>query len=515
LRHYRVTAPGLPDINHDRAANSEAGLRYDAAIIGAGANGLAAAALLARSGATTIVIERHDAPAPRLAGRVIHPGYRASPYADEIAPISPSLFRTLGLAQRGAIMRKAPHSLAIWPECRHLLPFDLASDGLDLLVEWAAFAGRARERALEVAAPARPKLASLLHAVAASPWPGVEKLAEALGDTIGAAIGDPREAAHVAALVLTGRTADPWCDGSTAHLLAPAAGFGGVALGGRFSIVDALVSAARGAGAELVLGVEASELRRARRGFGIALSDSRDIEARCVISTLDLKRSFLALFPWHALPKPVLRHAAQFRVAGATARVLFALERAPERAAPETLRGPVHIAPALDDFARAHAAFREGNLAPRLPLTLRVPSASDPSLAPPGGAVITATFGAVPFRLFDGAWTRERRDALRAQAQAALEMVWPGAGSAICAAEVVVPGDMEDWLGATHGDLDGGEIAPDQMLDLRGWGGSPRTPVPGFYLGGGSAAAGPFGTGAAGEAAAKAVIADLARVRFP
>jgi hypothetical protein len=39
-------------------------------------------------------------------------------------------------------------------------------------------------------------------------------------------------------------------------------------------------------------------------------------------------------------------------------------------------------------------------------------------------------FGAVPFRLFDGAWTREKRDVLRRQALAALEMAMPGAGRA-------------------------------------------------------------------------------------
>jgi phytoene dehydrogenase-like protein len=64
---------------------------------------------------------------------------------------------------------------------------------------------------------------------------------------------------------------------------------------------------------------------------------------------------------------------------------------------------------------------------------------------------------------------------------------------------------MEARLGASGGDLDGGQLAPDQMLAFRP---GARTAMAGFYLGGASAAAGPLGTGAAGYAAALSVLAD-------
>ena len=74
------------------------------------------------------------------------------------------------------------------------------------------------------------------------------------------------------------------------------------------------------------------------------------------------------------------------------------------------------------------------------------------------------------------------------------------------AAATIVPPDIEEALGLTGGDLDGGMLAPDQMLAFRP---GPRTPVTRLYLAGPSSAAGPLGLGAAGIAAAVAVMTDL------
>ena len=91
-------------------------VRYDAAIIGAGADGLAAAVVLARKGLKTVVIERGGRPGGLLSTVEFHPGFHASPYADEIAAIPPRIHWALGLSRRGALFVPAPHSLAVWPD---------------------------------------------------------------------------------------------------------------------------------------------------------------------------------------------------------------------------------------------------------------------------------------------------------------------------------------------------------------------------------------------------------------
>jgi phytoene dehydrogenase-like protein len=144
-------------------------------------------------------------------------------------------------------------------------------------------------------------------------------------------------------------------------------------------------------------------------------------------------------------------------------------------------------------------------------MTLRAVSASDPRLAPRGKAVLTATLGCIPRHLFDGAWSNEKRAGLCEQALAQIETVLPGARAGVLAVELIVPPDIEEALGVTEGDLDGGEVAPDQMFAHRGFAEHPgsRTPIAGLYLGGRSAPAGTMGTCAAGLTAARAAMADL------
>jgi phytoene dehydrogenase-like protein len=92
----------------------------------------------------------------------------------------------------------------------------------------------------------------------------------------------------------------------------------------------------------------------------------------------------------------------------------------------------------------------------------------------------------------------------------ALEQLKKLALPPVAAAAVIVPPDIEEALGLTGGDLDGGALAPDQMLAFRP---GPRTPVPGLYLAGPSSAAGPLGLCAAGVAAAMALLADRSEGR--
>ena len=119
-----------------------------------------------------------------------------------------------------------------------------------------------------------------------------------------------------------------------------------------------------------------------------------------------------------------------FRPAPGTARLLLALDALPEPPAGTeacALRGPIHLAPgaaALDDATRA---WRRGAVPERPPAMLRLVSAVDPSLAPPGAATLTVTLGAIPHTPFDGAWTHEKRDRLRAtRARHHRRPLWPG-----------------------------------------------------------------------------------------
>ena len=471
--------------------------RYDAAIIGAGADGLAAAILLARAGLRTIVAERHAEPGGRLVTRQFHPGFHAAPFS--AAPIPDALFWRLDLARHGALLAPPLGPAALWPD-RIVLADTPRLD---------AEADRRRATALAYAAQ-RPPAPRWFAKPARPAWPAEDWTQRALADLTSDL--DEAQAALVAAAALETRAADPLGAGSALHLLAPNSG--GVWRGGLGGLGAALAAAAKDAGAELACGLEVSDIRCAdNRAATLTLADGSVIAARAVLSTLDLKRTFLSLFAWSDLPQPIVKQIGNFRIAGSTAHLLLALGTPPAArdAPPDLLRRPLHLAPSLRQMVEAHAAWRSGIVAADLPLTLRCDSATDPSLAPAGAATLAVTIGCVPHTLFDGGWTHEKRATLIARTLVAIEHIFPGLTASILGTELLVPPDIETRLGATAGAVDGGEIAPDQMFAFRpGFARpSPYTPVEGLYLAGPSAAAAPFATCAAGAIAADAILADL------
>lgn len=458
-----------------RLCGERAPLRYDACIIGAGADGLAAGAWLAARGLKVIVVERDNRPGGRCVTRQFHPGFRASPYADELPEIPAFIFRALDLARRGAILSRVAGQ---------------AEPG-----EATGLRAQVLARVMDDARTVRPRRLFGRARLPEVAWPGEELAGRPL-------------AAYGVATPLDGRLCDPSLAGSALTLLAGAAG--GMPFGGLGRLGEALLSAAEEAGAEISCGLEVSDIRRRKgRASTAGLADGSEVAARAFISTLDLRRTFLSFFTWNELPRALVDRVGTFRTAPGTARLLVALSAPPEKIDPEVLRAPIQLAPA--DPAAAYRAWRDGTVPARPPATLRFVSAIDPSLAPDGSATLTITLGAIPHSPFDGAWTHEKRNRLHDAALAMAEERMPGLTARIVASHLIVPPDIENQIGNTEGDLLGGDLSASQMLGFRPFPdcSGTRTPVEGLYLAGPSSTLGPLMTCASGVAAASAVLADM------
>lgn len=494
-------------------------MRYDAIIIGAGAEGLAAAVLLGQAGLRALVVERNADVGGRSTTREFHPGFRASPFVDELAAIPSELYWTLGLARRGVIFAPSGPSLAVWPNRLHRLPphRESASPAGRLLERASTCRTAILARAADEASAGERKTILGRMFWHEKDWPGDAWTTRSLCDVVRADVSGPSAAAHIAAAALAGRAADPSVPGSALHVLLAGADNGRL-IGGLDALGAALQAAAREVGVEFSLGLEATDIhRQGGMILGVGLGDGSRAESHCVISTLDLKRTFLNFFPWNALPKRVIRRVNAFRTGGASARMVFALDR-PMRLPPGCGAGAtIHIAPDFDRMIESYQAWRAGIVAEHLPISLRFVSDGDPTLAPAGAAVATATVGTVPFRLFDGGWTHEKRAMLRDRVVASVDAVLPGFAARIIASDVIVPPDIEDALGATDGDLLGGEIAGDQMLNSGLWPEhtAPRTPITGLYLAGSNLTVGAIATCAAGACAARAMLVDRRQGRLP
>lgn len=485
----------------------------DIAVLGAGPDGLAAAALLARHGTRVVVIEGSERPGGRAITREFYPGFRASPFQDELAPIPAGLHWALGLAARGVLTLPTRTSAAVWPDKQHVF---LSEDyfGCSRLI---ANANKRAGDAILTAGKASAAGGLWPTLFRSAVEPADEWMWRSISEVAGEYARDSAEAAHMAAHALAGRAADPCIAGSALHFLAPAIGSSEMVAGGLGRLTDALVSAAKGAGTEVRCGLPASEIQySASRIRGVVLADGTRIKARAVISTLDLKRTFFSLLRSADLPKSVATRIANFRSYGTTARILFALSLPPQGFAPEALRAPIHVAPDMANLRNAYAAWRVRQIPAMPPIALRCVSAFDRSLCPAGAATLTATIGCVPYRLADGPWSHDRRDRLRAMCVAWIGRVLPGFSNSILGCEVLVPPDFEQQIEFAEGDLLGGEIAADQMFDMRPGlePASPRTFLHGLYLAGPSTPAGPLATCASGAIAARAVLTDFKRGWF-
>jgi len=451
-------------------------LRYDACIIGAGADGLAAGAWLAARGLKVVVVERDSHAGGRCATRQFHPGFRASPFADELPEIPPAIFRALDLARRGAVF-----SCAAEPEPQP------EADAIRAQLLARVFADAETP-------PQRRPLFAPRHA-RMRPWPGEDLAARSLADC-------------GAAVPLDGGLCDPSLAGSAIALLAGVSA--GMPAGGLGRLAEALRAAAEEAGAEISCGLEVTDIRRKRgRAVAAGLADGSEIAARAFISTLDLRRTFLSLFAWNELPRALIDLVGAFRAAPGTARLLLALAAPPDGSHNEAWRAPVRVASA--NAAEAYRAWRAGTVPDRPPATLRLVTAVDPFMAPQGCATLTVTLGAIPHTPFDGAWTHDKRNKLRDAALAIAEQALPGTIARLKAVEMIVPPDVENQLALSEGDLMGGDLSATQMLGFRPFPecAGTRTPVEGLYLAGPSSALGPLMTCAAGVAAATAVLADM------
>ena len=538
---------------------------WDAVVIGAGHNGLVAAAYLARAGLRTLVLERRE----RLGGAAdtteIGPHLRVPTLAHTVGRLRPTVQRELGLKAQGLALM-APDIRVFSPRADGgaiVLWDDVARTAAGLPAistpDAAAFAGfdaqvRALGRFLDELGRSTPpdiRSPSLGDALAGlrlgRSFRGLGRsgsrtllrvLPMAVADLVGEAFETDGLRAAIAWRGVRFGAVGPWSAGTAAVLLADGAGNDGgaagetvFARGGPGAIAAALAAAARAAGAEVRTGVAVSAIT-SREGVatGVVLQNGDEIAARAVVSGLDPKQTLLGLVDPVALGPTLGWRAGNIRTPGVVAKVNLALRRLPRfeaarrlAAAPaepeHLLRGRIVVAPGIDAMERAFDASKYGRWSEQPILEATIPSLADPSLvdgARSGSHVMSVIAQYAPYRLRNGDWDGPDREAFGDSVMAVLESVAPGIGKLVTHRQVLTPLDLERDYGMTGGHPLHGEAGLDQFFLWRPLLGHARyrLGLERLYLCGSGAHPGGGITGGPGQNAAREIVADL-RSRRP
>lgn len=524
--------------------------RYDAIVIGAGHNGLTAAAYLARAGLSVLVVEKNEQPGGAAVSHEIEPGFIASRYSYAAGLLRREVIQDLELTRHGLAFIPFDGSLTLAGGGRFLaassnrdvMRREIARHSLRDADAWRRFMRDMRAQAdlageLMLRTPPDPTALSprALRAWRAfiAPFRGIggDGLGETLrfwtmsaADLLGRYFESHVVRAHFGAPAVIGSSLGPMSPGSAYVMLHHRiGGIGGVApggwahvRGGMGAVSRALAAALQAQGGALRLGTGVAGLRIERgRATGVVLEDGTELAAPVVVSALDLKRSLLSLVDWKHLPEGLARRVSRFKSRGTAAKLNITLDAMPAfRAVPDdcpALDGDIRICGTLEDMERAYDEWKERMLPRRPYVELTIPSRLDPSLAPPGKHVASVFVQYVPETLFDGPWTRSRRETFQNTVLDIIEDEAPGFRDRIRQVETLLPADLEREIGMTGGNIFHGDLTLDQLLFNRPLPGMARyrTPIAGYWLCGASTHPGGGVTGAPGANAAREIVAAL------
>src|SRR3954449_11945967 len=472
----------------------------DAVIIGAGHNGLVAAAYLARAGLDVEVLERREIVGGACVTEELWPGVRASPGAYTLSLLRARIIEDLELVSHGLeVFPHEPYLFAPLPDGRKIVTWSerrrtreqlgrdwSAADAegyLEFCRRWTAAAERARPLMLEP--------------------PSRERWLEAIGEgLLDGPIADevaviPSEEVRVpfALQGCIGTLAGPFDPGTAFvgfyHDLGEAVpgrpGAWGFARGGMGAVTAALRSAAEAAGA--VVHTEAPVARILAGASGVAFADGREVEARVVLSNAD---------PVRTAALAGVDPPAGWAQPGPVVKVMLLLDGLPEFPSwPERIAwdGAIDIGFTLDELQQAADDARAGRPAAKPWIEAACQTTADPTLAPEGKHVASLFCQCFPVEVDS--------DAAADVAIARFAEVCPGLPDRIVDRLVLGPKQLEERFGIT-----GGHIFHGEMLELRP-GSRDVFGIDGLYVAGSGAHPGGAVTGAPGYNAARAVIEDL------
>jgi phytoene dehydrogenase-like protein len=523
----------------------------DVAIIGAGHNGLACAAYLARAGLSVQLFERRGIFGGTAVTEEFHPGFRNSTASYTVSLLHPQVIRDLRLHEHGLTIVERPLlNYVVEDEGRGLR---IGPTTADTLRNVAMRSPRDAERHGAYQAQLGTAVALLKELLTRTPptnlrrfgdlWSALsigrafralplesqrvvhELFTRSAGDLLDGWFGDEALKAAYGFDSIVGNYASPYTPGSAYVLLHHAfgevngkAGIWGHAIGGMGAITQAIAreAIAHGAGINTDAPVK-RVIVEGGRAAGIELQDGRVVRARRVVANVNPRMLYLQMLQAADVQPEIRARMQRYRAGSASFRMNVALSELPRfdgsgPAGSDIHRSGILIAPSLEYMDRAFIDARGTGMSRAPVIEMLLPSTLDDSLAPPGQHVASLFCQHFAPRLPDGRnWEDERGIAANLIIDTVSRHA-PNFRASIIGILALSPFDLEQRFGLPDGDIFHGALGLDQLWSARpllGYG-DYRTCISGLYLCGAGAHPGGGVTGLPGRNCAHVMLRDVA-----
>jgi phytoene dehydrogenase-like protein len=496
---------------------------YDAIVIGAGHNGLTAAAVMARGGMRVLCLEKNHFIGGMACTTELIRGYRHELAGSIQFPIPTEIYEDLGLAacpiyepevQSASVSSDGSPPVFLYSDPERLLEHLGERLGLDAVLgmaevaAWAEAPARAIGR-FDVRRPPRSLDEMWQCASSEAERQAIRTaLFGSVMDVVDRYLPDPVAHAPVrsmlAFLAVNSTYRGPFTPGSALCLAFALASTGDATMskvrGGIGTISEHILQLFEASGGELRRHAKVQRiLAEAGAVVGVALADGEEVTAPVVVSNLDPTVTFTQLLEPDALPAGFVERVRSIDHRAAYFQAHFALDGLPQYVAPYEELNKAEFCRNVTFFGTAEQMQRdyEGCLRGEVPLApsfnLQIPSLEDASLAPPGKHAASSFAFYLPVS-GDRHEQARQRDLMAERIVARISAVAPDFPDLIDRQLNYPAHAYELMFGCTGGDFTHGLLQPEFMGPFRpgprGWADDP-VPLAGLYLCGAGCHGGP------------------------
>jgi phytoene dehydrogenase-like protein len=534
--------------------------RYDAVVIGGGHNGLISAAYLARAGLKTLVLERRHVLGGAAVTEEIFPGFRFSVFSYVVSLLRPEIIRELDLPRHGLDILPLDGTFTPLHEGQgRPAPRDQAGNAIGTgdylwrvndhgrtvreLRRWSKLDAEAYEEYGQLMVDMARFIKPILSIVPPDPASNDPRPLLPLAGLVRSfqRLTERQQAVFVQLMTMSASAfLDQWFETDPLKATMSASGIigtyqgvkspgtayvllhhymgeidgafraWGIPKGGTGGISNAIASAARANGAEIRTEAPVARiLARGGRATGVALESGEEILADAVLSSVDIRRTFIDLLEPGTVDADFEAEVRRFKFRGSSGKVNLALDALPSFTSlpgeGEHLRGAISLSPAIDDMERAYDDAKYGHWSRKPYVDIVIPTLVDPSMAPPGKHVMSCFVQYAPYHLDPslGTWD-DNREAFGDAVVDRIAEFAPDIREKILHRNVQTPLDIERTTGLTEGNIFQGELSLEQLFFSRpvpGWARF-RTPIRDLWMCGSSTHPGGGIMGANGRIAA-------------